>query len=241
MVGEHTMMQTLAFLVCAVVAATAETCDPYYSDICADHTMCIYPEVGEACGKVHTRGVASQAEIQEILEQHNKYRSKVALGHATRGNPGPQSSVANMNQLVHSKLFYPFTRFLGNIVGHNVYGMSSGDIMDANWTAAVETWFEEIKKIQPSKHRSFRVSRLRTTTKQPTTLSSFRPIRRWSDAVTRHTKLQVARTTNITFATMELTETLRAQVSACTRKENPVQPALIAATLQLDFANTSNS
>ncbi|PSN30559.1 hypothetical protein C0J52_23206 [Blattella germanica] len=161
------MMQTLVFLVCAVVAATAETCDPSYSDICADHTMCIYPEVGEACGEVHTRGVTSDAEIQEILEQHNKYRSKVALGHATRGNPGPQPSAANMNQLTYDDRLAKVaqrwsdqclpkhdkcnddSRFLGNIVGQNVYGTNGGDIRDANWTAAVEMWFEEITKFNP--------------------------------------------------------------------------------------------
>ncbi|PSN29619.1 Venom allergen 5 [Blattella germanica] len=163
-------MQTFVFLVCAVVAATAETCDPYYSDLCADHTMCIYPEVGEACGEVHYRGLASDAEIQEILEQHNKYRSKVALGHATRGNPGPQPSAANMNQLTyddrlswvaqrwsdqclpkHDKCIKD-SRFLGNIVGQNVFSwasMRTDDIIDANWTMAVESWFEEIQYFNP--------------------------------------------------------------------------------------------
>jgi len=47
----------------------------------------------------------SDAAKKEIIDAHNEYRSKVALGNELRGNPGPQPKAANMNFVVKYNLF----------------------------------------------------------------------------------------------------------------------------------------
>ena len=55
---------------------------------------------GPACnGQPLSRGV-TPAEIQTILEVHNRYRARIARGEETRGSPGPQPPAANMKIMV---------------------------------------------------------------------------------------------------------------------------------------------
>ncbi|XP_069982066.1 venom allergen 5.01-like [Penaeus vannamei] len=51
---------------------------------------------------VDLMGGLTETEITNILSAHNNYRALVARGEESRGNPGPQPSAANINELVWS-------------------------------------------------------------------------------------------------------------------------------------------
>ncbi|GJQ69171.1 putative programmed cell death 6-interacting protein [Trypoxylus dichotomus] len=68
---------------------------------CGSHTLCKYPAntIGPSCrGYVNVKFTAEEKAF--ILDIHNSLRNKVALGSEERGNPGPQSSAANMRLLM---------------------------------------------------------------------------------------------------------------------------------------------
>jgi len=70
----------LVLLVLLVGAASAQFSSS--SDYCrfsGKHTMCRYKGVAPECSHHHDRGV-SDADIKEILEYHNRLRSRVASG-----------------------------------------------------------------------------------------------------------------------------------------------------------------
>jgi hypothetical protein len=57
--------------------------------------------LGAACQPPHAnQSFVSLSDISLILNTHNSYRSKVAKGLETRGNPGPQPAAANMRKVV---------------------------------------------------------------------------------------------------------------------------------------------
>jgi hypothetical protein len=57
-------------------------------------------ETGARCSQVVASSIHDEALKAHIVEQHNKFRSVVALGQETRGAPGPQPSAANLRKMV---------------------------------------------------------------------------------------------------------------------------------------------
>nr|P83377.1 RecName: Full=Venom allergen 5; AltName: Full=Antigen 5; Short=Ag5; AltName: Full=Cysteine-rich venom protein; Short=CRVP; AltName: Allergen=Pol g 5 [Polistes gallicus] len=68
------------------------------------HTVCQYGESTKpsknCAGKVIKSVGPTEEEKKLIVEEHNRFRQKVAQGLETRGNPGPQPAASNMNNLV---------------------------------------------------------------------------------------------------------------------------------------------
>ena len=63
------------------------------------HMLIPFQGFSESCGDVLASGVDAEAQAL-IVDHHNNLRSKVATGQEGRGNPGPQSSAADMLQMV---------------------------------------------------------------------------------------------------------------------------------------------
>lgn len=67
------------------------------------HTMCQYgksTKPGPSCGNKIIKQIGpTEEEKKLIVEEHNRFRQKVARGLETRGNPGPQPAASNMNDL----------------------------------------------------------------------------------------------------------------------------------------------
>jgi len=62
--------------------------------------MCKFKGLGKACGKkVCTHGL-TQEQKQQIVDEHNKLRRRVAQGQEASGYKGPQPGASNMNELV---------------------------------------------------------------------------------------------------------------------------------------------
>ena len=62
--------------------------------------MCKYTGLGSSCGdKVCAYGL-TQDEKNQIVDEHNKLRQRVARGEETLGFKGPQPAASNMNELV---------------------------------------------------------------------------------------------------------------------------------------------
>nr|Q7Z156.2 RecName: Full=Venom allergen 5; AltName: Full=Allergen Pol s V; AltName: Full=Antigen 5; Short=Ag5; AltName: Full=Cysteine-rich venom protein; Short=CRVP; AltName: Allergen=Pol s 5 [Polybia scutellaris rioplatensis] len=69
------------------------------------HTVCQYGEStkpsSKNCNKVSITSVGvTEEEKKLIVDEHNRFRQKVAQGLETRGNPGPQPAASDMNNLV---------------------------------------------------------------------------------------------------------------------------------------------
>ncbi|CAL4080198.1 unnamed protein product, partial [Meganyctiphanes norvegica] len=78
-----------------VTVTKPHSSDCKYSLFSKDHSMCL---TESACSNIRVQGL-TEAEKTKVLDLHNQYRAKVALGEETRGNPGPQPSASNMRQL----------------------------------------------------------------------------------------------------------------------------------------------
>ncbi|KAG7204458.1 hypothetical protein KM043_004893 [Ampulex compressa] len=72
-----------------------------YCDICADHTMCLFPsdDFEGHCVEAENEEL-DERDIGAILMWHNVYRNKITRGEETRGNPGPQPAAKFMMELI---------------------------------------------------------------------------------------------------------------------------------------------
>ncbi|XP_054004532.1 venom allergen 3 homolog [Hylaeus anthracinus] len=72
-----------------------------YCHICADHTMCRYPDdvPGVRCAMLEHDDL-QEKDIETILYSHNFYRNTVANGDERRGNPGPQPPAKYMMEMI---------------------------------------------------------------------------------------------------------------------------------------------
>ncbi len=57
-------------------------------------------KTSENCGRVVQQGISDDVERELIVSLHNQLRAKIANGLEDRGNPGPQSTAANMMEMV---------------------------------------------------------------------------------------------------------------------------------------------
>ncbi|KAI4504389.1 hypothetical protein M0802_000860 [Mischocyttarus mexicanus] len=67
------------------------------------HTLCKYGESTKPSSQCAGRVIKSVGPTEEekklIVNEHNRFRQKVAQGLETRGNPGPQPAASDMNNL----------------------------------------------------------------------------------------------------------------------------------------------
>jgi len=125
-----------------------------YCSISPAHTMCSPPGPSSSCGKVFFRGL-TQAEKLEALEQHNRLRSRVAVGSTN------QPPAADMMELVwddelarvaqrhadHCVFAHDCTncrkvaRFR---VGQNIYRAKDYRQEAPQWRQVIDSWFSEI-------------------------------------------------------------------------------------------------
>jgi len=163
-----------------LMVATSITTTNSQSDYCSfteKHTMCQYQGPGPACnGKPLARGITEQ-EKKEILDIHNKLRSKIATGKERRGKPGPQPGASNMKIMVWDEELSriaqrhadqcKFAHDCSNCrktsrfgVGQNLYIYKQTLKAPANdWTKAVTDWYDEValfnkKDVEPFKFSS---------------------------------------------------------------------------------------
>jgi len=84
-----------ALLLLATTSAAQDYCA-----ITPKHTACGQKGPGPSCNGGHLARGVTEAEIEEILAVHNRYRALIARGEERRGKPGPQPGAANMRQMV---------------------------------------------------------------------------------------------------------------------------------------------
>ena len=82
-------------------ACSSKYCqNPYTQKTYNKHTMCEYCGIGKLCGRSICQYGLTEEEKIKIVDQHNKLRSRVALGLESRGVGGiGQPSAANMRKL----------------------------------------------------------------------------------------------------------------------------------------------
>ncbi|XP_065579922.1 venom allergen 3 homolog isoform X2 [Artemia franciscana] len=95
-----------------------------------------------------------------IVDLHNYYRSRVAVGAETRGSPGPQPKAANMKELVWDEELAQIAerwarqcRFEHDVnrdvkrygVGQNLGIRFSSRSEKANWEAVIDSWYNEVE------------------------------------------------------------------------------------------------
>lgn len=159
----------LGLILTAALISVANAQNCAYSDICANHTMCLYPttDYGANCVPPTCDGVNATYQ-QQIVNLHNDLRRRVAQGSETLGAPGPQPPAANMQEftwddelatiaqrLAYQCIFEHDTcrsvdRFY---VGQNLFMSSSKGITPdctENWTTAVQVWYDEVKNFNNS-------------------------------------------------------------------------------------------
>lgn len=160
-----------------VISIPATNSQSDYCSFTQKHTMCQYKGPGPACnGKPLKQGI-TEKEKQEILDIHNKLRSKIATGKERRGKPGPQPGASNMKIMVwdeelsriaqrhadqckfaHDCSTCRKTSRFG--VGQNLYIYKQTLKAPPNdWTKAVTDWYDEValfnnKDVEPFKFSS---------------------------------------------------------------------------------------
>jgi len=125
-----------------------------YCSITPSHSLCGSSGASNACGSVYYRGL-TQAEKREALEQHNRLRSRVAVGSTN------QPSAADMMELrwddelaavaqghADNCLFVHDCTDCRKIprfrVGQNIYRAKDYRFEAPEWRRVIDSWFSEI-------------------------------------------------------------------------------------------------
>jgi len=160
-------MKCLVLVVGMVGLAVGQ--DQQYCDISPSHTMCRYSGVGPACGALSERGLG-EAEVKEVLDYHNRLRSRVAVGSTS------QPPAANMLQLTWDPELARVAQRLADQckfshdcpdcrrvkrfkVGQNLYqSFTTRSSEKSNWVKAIDSWFTEIKLFPTTSVSSYKFS-----------------------------------------------------------------------------------
>lgn len=125
-----------------------------YCSISRQHTMCQFQGVGPACGQPKDRGL-SAAEKKEVLDYHNRLRSRVAIG--STGQP-PASDMQELqwdeelasvaqrhaDQCKFSHDCPDCRRVSRFKVGQNLYQSFNTREGVKDWRKAIDSWYNEI-------------------------------------------------------------------------------------------------
>lgn len=162
---------SLVLLVVLVGAASAQFSSSSSSDYCrfsGKHTMCRYKGVAPECSHHHDRGV-SDADIKEILDYHNRLRSRVASGQTSQPPASDMMELSWDKELAtiaqahadQCKFRHDCTdcrtveRFK---VGQNLYQSYNTRNVGPNWRKAIDSWFNEIDAFPVSSVSSYKFS-----------------------------------------------------------------------------------
>jgi len=126
-----------------------------YCGFSPQHTMCRYSGVGPSCGPLIDMGVGDK-ERDMVLDYHNRLRSRVASG--STGQPPAEnmvqlqwdSELARVAQRLADQCKFQHDcsdcrRVQRFRVGQNIYQSFNTRSEKNDWTAAIDSWFNEIK------------------------------------------------------------------------------------------------
>jgi len=139
-----------------------------YCRISQKHTMCRYKGVSSACRQHSERGV-NDAEIREILEHHNRLRSRVASGQTSQPAASDMMELSWDPELAAVAQAHAdqcnfrhdcsdcrsVERFK---VGQNLYQSYNTKNVGPNWRKAIDSWFNEIDQFPSSSVNHFQFS-----------------------------------------------------------------------------------
>jgi len=141
------------FLLChLVVYSTAQS---YYCSITTSHTMCSSSGASNSCGNVYYRGL-TRAEKQEALEQHNRLRSRVAVGSTNQPSAADMMELQWDDELASVAQRHADQCWFGHDcsdcrrvprfkVGQNIYRAKDYKYEAPQWRQVIDSWFSEIK------------------------------------------------------------------------------------------------
>jgi len=150
----------------------ALTCAGQSSDYCGitrQHTMCRNKGLGPLCGTPGERGLLPQ-EQGEVLDYHNRLRSRVARGLTSQPPAGNMrqlqwdQELARVAQRLADQCKFahdcPDCRRVARFkVGQNLYqSFTTRTGRGVNWRAAVDSWFNEIDQFPTSSVHRYRFS-----------------------------------------------------------------------------------
>jgi len=143
--------------------------DQEYCELTPKHTMCRYKGAGPACGPLEDRGL-SEKESMEIVDYHNRLRSRVASGQTN------QPPASNMLQLQWDPELAKIAQRLADqckfmhdcpdcrqvkrfSVGQNIYqSFNTRSGLKNDWIPAIDSWFDEIKMFPPTSVKKYQFS-----------------------------------------------------------------------------------
>jgi len=161
---------TPAMLVPVVLAALAAPApalaSPDYCRLSAKHTLCRYRGVAPECSHHSERGV-SEADIKEILDYHNRLRSRVATGQTHQPPASDMMELSWDPELASvAQAHADQCKFRHDCsecrsverfkVGQNLYQSFNTREVGPNWRKAIDSWFTEIDQFPVSSVSGYR-------------------------------------------------------------------------------------
>jgi len=156
----------------ATAVAVATASDQDYCEFTLKHTLCRFKgggTGGPACGGIQDRSL-SEKEAQEVVDYHNRLRSRVASGQTN------QPPASNMLQLQWDPELARVAQRLADqckfnhdcpdcrkverfSVGQNIYqSFNTRSGLKNDWISAIDSWFNEIKMFPPTSVRKYQFS-----------------------------------------------------------------------------------
>ena len=117
--------------------------------------MCSSSGASNSCGNVYYRGL-TQAEKQEALEQHNRLRSRVAVGSTNQPSAADMMELQWDDELASVAQRHADQCWFGHDcsdcrrvprfkVGQNIYRAKDYKYEAPQWRQVIDSWFSEIK------------------------------------------------------------------------------------------------
>ncbi|XP_076028766.1 uncharacterized protein LOC143017778 [Oratosquilla oratoria] len=155
------------------VALPSPRCENYIH-FSQQHTMC--KKAPSSCA-LHHAGITPEERVL-ILQEHNKYRAKVARGEEANGHPGPQYSASDMMQFEWNEELAVVAQAWASTcptyhdchdcrkvisrnydVGQNIFYEWTTSNSASVWETAVRLWYEEVKYVPRYFANAFRLMR----------------------------------------------------------------------------------
>merc|ERR1711963_18681 len=136
-----------------------------YCSFSSKHTMCRYKGVSPECAHQSVRGI-SESEKREILDYHNRLRSRVASGQISQPPASDMMELSWDQELAAvAQAHADQCKFRHDCadcrrvdrfkVGQNLYQSYNTRQVGPNWIKAIDSWFNEINQFPSSSVKSF--------------------------------------------------------------------------------------